>query len=591
MAITSCVFSRPDNSVDFKTNRAVHLNLNMIRFCGAKNLEGHQFLALCSFVLVVIIVGEGMMVRVKLDRERFFALATILLFMQIFSMTTASARLNDLFWKFTSILSKKKSGDDTQSCEYNAHSFQTALDMNLSRADNAIQLLRYLISTDLSEDSKSCLMYCIDVFKSNPEQFHIPQVLLENSKRGDMSCGNKEMLASAELDAPVTEWLISQCAPRNLEQISIKFRIDCIKLNDLGSSVQDWLLSQFSRDSTTEKNERAQQRKSFYASHGTHTLSSVVNAGGTDMTFPRAHVEKGRSTLKCTGSVSVPQSYGTGILYNLEETCSRLNDRGCSEYDLPFKVSHEQGKAITGLLHGVDGWNWDIFKLREASGGRELQVLGWHILRYWGLDRTFGLDPGVLQNWLAFVEGSYGECEYHNATHAADVLQTVHFMLCNANAKKFLRDHEVLALILAAMIHDMSHDGFTNSFHKNRLTDRALLYNDQSIQENFHVRMMFQTMALEPDKNIFHSLPALQFCELRRLLILLVLSTDMNKHFSLLQEMRILLTSKGQDPEAWEDSTDSLLCFLLHSCDVANQVDLNGEVFVVKRTPPISRSS
>ncbi len=31
-------------------------------------------------------------------------------------------------------------------------------------------------------------------------------------------------------------------------------------------------------------------------------------------------------------------------------------------------------------------------------------------------------------------------------------------------------------------VHDVGHDGFTNSFHKHRVTLRALTYNDQSIQ-------------------------------------------------------------------------------------------------------------
>ena len=32
-------------------------------------------------------------------------------------------------------------------------------------------------------------------------------------------------------------------------------------------------------------------------------------------------------------------------------------------------LSHYQG-----ALEGVDGWDWDVFRLRNASGGRELQA-------------------------------------------------------------------------------------------------------------------------------------------------------------------------------------------------------------------------
>ena len=51
-------------------------------------------------------------------------------------------------------------------------------------------------------------------------------------------------------------------------------------------------------------------------------------------------------------------------------------------------------------------------------------MLGWHLLHTrWGLDRAFGIEPAVLRRWLAFVEAAYNAPLYHNATHAADVLQ------------------------------------------------------------------------------------------------------------------------------------------------------------------------
>ncbi len=45
-----------------------------------------------------------------------------------------------------------------------------------------------------------------------------------------------------------------------------------------------------------------------------------------------------------------------------------------------------------------------------------------------------------------------------------------------------MTSRQILALLLGAMVHDAGHDGFTNAFHKHRLTEKALLYNDQSIQ-------------------------------------------------------------------------------------------------------------
>ena len=173
-------------------------------------------------------------------------------------------------------------------------------------------------------------------------------------------------------------------------------------------------------------------------------------------------------------------------------------------------------------LVGVDEWGWDVFKLHAVSSGRDLQVLGWHIFVRWDLINKLCLKPAVVQKWLLYVESSYTSAEYHNATHAADVLQTVHFMLKSAGAAAFLNDLQIFAVLVAAMVHDVAHDGFTNLYHKHLLTDRALSFNDQSIQENFHAWKVFSRMAADKEINIFQSLSGEQFMELRRLLITMV---------------------------------------------------------------------
>jgi hypothetical protein len=144
-------------------------------------------------------------------------------------------------------------------------------------------------------------------------------------------------------------------------------------------------------------------------------------------------------------------------------------------------------------------------------------------------------------------------------------------MLSTGRAREFFSDLDVLALLLAALVHDIGHDGFTNSFHKHRLTDRALLYNDQSIQENFHIWTLFDQLADRPDINIFHQFTASQFAEVRRLLVFLVLSTDMSKHFSLVQDIRSLTELNGREPAGWAETSGPLLAFLLHACDIAGQ--------------------
>ena len=87
------------------------------------------------------------------------------------------------------------------------------------------------------------------------------------------------------------------------------------------------------------------------------------------------------------------------------------------------EVYLEDRDAIKLALAGADEWDWDVWRLREASRGRPLQALGWHLLHEWGVFQDLKLDGSIVRNWLAFVESLYQDTPYHSSTHAADVLQ------------------------------------------------------------------------------------------------------------------------------------------------------------------------
>ena len=51
---------------------------------------------------------------------------------------------------------------------------------------------------------------------------------------------------------------------------------------------------------------------------------------------------------------------------------------------------------------------------------------------------------------------------------------------------------EILAILIAAAIHDVEHTGTTNSFHVHSNSEFALLYNDKSVLENHHLYTAFK---------------------------------------------------------------------------------------------------
>lgn len=63
------------------------------------------------------------------------------------------------------------------------------------------------------------------------------------------------------------------------------------------------------------------------------------------------------------------------------------------------------------------------------------------------------------------------------------------------------------------------------------MTDRAIAFNDQSIQENHHCSVVFAGMARDGGINILGALSADAAREVRRLMIMMTLGTDMKRHF------------------------------------------------------------
>jgi hypothetical protein len=268
----------------------------------------------------------------------------------------------------------------------------------------------------------------------------------------------------------------------------------------------------------------------------------------------------------------------------------RLAFRHCrrTHGEYVFDVDDSELEDINAALDGVDEWDWDIWRLREASKGRPLQALGWHLLHKHDLIQGLGLDWDVVRRWLAFVEGLYHDTPYHNSTHAADVLQAVHHLLVRAGTLDILSHcpTTVLALLLAAMLHDAGHDGRTNLYHQNALTPRALAFNDQSIQENYHLAAVFSAMAADPAIDILAALRPAQAREIRRLAILTTLATDMKSHFLHLQEFKAAIAAAAPAAAApspaaaaaavaaaWRDDparVDRLCAHVLHAADLSN---------------------
>lgn len=244
---------------------------------------------------------------------------------------------------------------------------------------------------------------------------------------------------------------------------------------------------------------------------------------------------------------------------------------------------------VVRVLKTLDEWNFDVFALGEAANGQPVKYIGYDLLNRYGMIHKFKVPPAVLEQFLAKVEDGYQRYRnpYHNNLHAADVCQTVHYMLCQTGLMNWMSDLEIFATLVAALIHDFEHTGTTNNFHVQSGSDTALLYNDRAVLENHHLSAAFRLMRDDQDSNILQNLGRDEHREFRTLVIDMVLATDMSYHFQQLKTMRGLLSlatggasaageggggHSGATSPAGPSAIDKskALSLVLHSCDISH---------------------
>ena len=63
-----------------------------------------------------------------------------------------------------------------------------------------------------------------------------------------------------------------------------------------------------------------------------------------------------------------------------------------------------------------------------------------------------------------------------------------------------------IASLIAAVVHDVDHPGYTNSFLCNAGNELAILYNDIAVLESHHAALAFKLTARDERSNIFKGL-------------------------------------------------------------------------------------
>ncbi|XP_066490702.1 cGMP-inhibited 3',5'-cyclic phosphodiesterase 3A [Tiliqua scincoides] len=269
------------------------------------------------------------------------------------------------------------------------------------------------------------------------------------------------------------------------------------------------------------------------------------------------------------------------------------------------------------LMEQLNNWNFPIFDLVDQIGkkcGRILSQVSYRLFEDMGLFEIFKIPVREFMNYFHALECGYREIPYHNRVHATDVLHAVWYLstqpipglptMINDQGSASDSDSdsgithghlgyvlsktytptddsygclagnipalELMALYVAAAMHDYDHPGRTNAFLVATSAPQAVLYNDRSVLENHHAAAAWNLFMSRPEYNFLVNLDHVEFKHFRFLVIEAILATDLKKHFDFVARFNAKVNDDvGID---WTNENDRLLV-----CQMCIKLaDING---------------
>uniref|UniRef100_A0A668A4F4 Phosphodiesterase n=1 Tax=Myripristis murdjan TaxID=586833 RepID=A0A668A4F4_9TELE len=294
---------------------------------------------------------------------------------------------------------------------------------------------------------------------------------------------------------------------------------------------------------------------------------------------------------------------------NMSNICCLSNCQG-EEFKLDPMLEDQDA-----LMEKISSWNFQIFDLVDRTGGKTGRILSYvtyTLFQDMCLFEIFKIPVREFMTYFCALENGYRDIPYHNRVHAADVLHAVWYLTTRPipGFQQIHNEHvtdsdsgispgrisyassksssisddsygclawnipalELMALYVAAAMHDYDHPGRTNAFLVATNAPQAVLYNDRSVLENHHAASAWSLYLSRPEFNFLVNLDHVEFKRFRFLVIEAILATDLKKHFDFLAEFNAKVNDVNSPGIDWTNENDRLLV-----CQVCIKLaDING---------------
>ncbi|WVQ71403.1 hypothetical protein IAR50_000938 [Cryptococcus sp. DSM 104548] len=265
------------------------------------------------------------------------------------------------------------------------------------------------------------------------------------------------------------------------------------------------------------------------------------------------------------------------------------------------------------LVDKIATWDFKPHDLDDGDLYRVACLLFEGVLNTEGLAQL-GLERDKVNRLLYALRAIYhAPNPYHNYVHAIDVLQATYTFLLDIGvvppfdymrewgpgkqvwkrsaeggesmgtkrARELIRPQDVLAVLVAAMGHDVGHPGLSNAFMKNAKVPLSQVYEDKSVLENMHCMLVVQLLRKHGFGFLIESSTASCAARatsggvdqkgFRKVLYSSILATDMSLHFAWIARLKEFDDRLKAGAVRGEEEERVLICQALIKCaDISN---------------------
>jgi hypothetical protein len=280
---------------------------------------------------------------------------------------------------------------------------------------------------------------------------------------------------------------------------------------------------------------------------------------------------KGSASDGETGKARTSASAAQAKKSEEEKNAAKRRASRLASATVPAWISKSIAESpVASILENMSKWDFDIFGLNEATNGNALAVGGMHLLLSMGVLDKLPIPKDKLATFLINIERGYDASNpFHNALHATDVMYTTNYFLQAPLLRDMTGPLDKFSAVLASALHDFAHPGLSNPFLIATRSETAVLYNDQSVLEMFHIAGAFRVMFTTAACDITEGMSREQFRQFRETMVSMVLATDLKVHFEHLGRLK---TRVATDAYASVERKDVLLLLgqALHAADISN---------------------